>query len=153
MTESGLSALRDIHLPPPIGFWPMGYGWYLLIIGLLLFAVLAYQQIRNRRKAYKIKLIALTDLEKIEAEYHRNKNVSYTATQLTRLVKRFCLHYYSREQVAPLYGTQWKVFLGEPDWIDTLFNLSYQDSSIIELSGIFSKIKNWIKQFKGEADV
>ncbi len=27
--------LRDIHLPDPIGWWPPGWGWWLLVIGLL----------------------------------------------------------------------------------------------------------------------
>jgi hypothetical protein len=39
--------LRDIHLPPPAGWWPLAPGWWILIgIALLLLTWLAWRGYR-----------------------------------------------------------------------------------------------------------
>lgn len=46
-----LAQLKDIHLPTPIGWWPLAPGWYILM-GLILFLVIifaygVYKRYRN----------------------------------------------------------------------------------------------------------
>ena len=36
-----LAELRDIHLPPEIGWWPPAYGWWILITALLTLTIFA----------------------------------------------------------------------------------------------------------------
>ena len=53
-----LAQLKDIHLPDPVGFWPLAPGWYGLIIfiilllsGLLYFLYKKHRYARAKKKA------------------------------------------------------------------------------------------------------
>lgn len=39
--------LRDIHLPPPYGWWPLAYGWYIIaVLGFALTIILGFYLIK-----------------------------------------------------------------------------------------------------------
>ena len=46
-----LSQLRDIHLPPPVSWWPLAPGWWLLLGTLLLLTAIAFWLWRRRRRS------------------------------------------------------------------------------------------------------
>ena len=47
VAEPALAQLRDIHLPEPIGWWPLAPGWYLLGFFVLSLAVILAYTIRR----------------------------------------------------------------------------------------------------------
>jgi len=51
--QEALSGLKDIHLPPPVGWWPPAPGWWLLAaLGLLvLYSAWRIWRKRRRRRA------------------------------------------------------------------------------------------------------
>lgn len=59
--EENLPLLKDIHLPPEVSLFPPGYGWFLIVIGLL-GAFLIYKISKSlyiqSKKYYALKLLA-----------------------------------------------------------------------------------------------
>lgn len=94
-----LANLKDIHLPDPVGFWPLALGWWLLIAMLIVFLLLAlvgyrkYQAQRARRQAKQ----ALKQAD--------------SPQQILTLLKTLCLSYFPRELVAGLHGESLQMFL------------------------------------------
>lgn len=103
--------LRDIHLPPPPGFWPPAPGWWLLMLLLLLMAILLAlfltRKIRLRRRQRQ--LIAL--VERL-AESPDDQPTEKLA-QLSILLRRLALMRFPRSRVASLTGDDWLRFLDE----------------------------------------
>ena len=57
--------LRDLHLPEPVGWWPLAWGWWILIA--LALAGIAYLLLRAWRqwRANRPRRIALQQLGKV----------------------------------------------------------------------------------------
>ena len=145
MNTEPLKQLKDLHLPDPIGTWPLAYGWYIaILITLALVLSLSYAAFKAR-KASQAKRLALKALKKLEINYLKQPDASQMAYQLTVLLKRVCFAYYPREKIASLHSQTWHKFLGEPEWNEVLMRLSYQKSNHEDLSLLFTPIKNWIK--------
>jgi len=96
--------LRDIHLPDPIGWWPLGPGWWgVLVLLILLIGILVYV-IRRRRRITPIKL-ALAELMRLEADGEMTAVQKVQA--LSILMKCIALSVRTREEVAGLEGQAW----------------------------------------------
>ena len=57
MEQDPLSQLRDIHIPPPEGFWPPAPGWWfvlLLVIGLAIAITVWLRRRRQKNAWYRI---------------------------------------------------------------------------------------------------
>jgi type II secretory pathway pseudopilin PulG len=108
-----LAQLKDIHLPEPIGWWPLALGWYILI-GLLLIALLGslvwiyryYQQGRAKRQALRM-------LKDYVQRYQQDNNHQLMSARLSELLRRVALAYFPRSQVASLEGEAWIAFLNQ----------------------------------------
>ena len=96
--------LRDIHLPDPIGWWPLAPGWWgLLALVTLLVGILVYL-IRRRRRVTPIKL-ALHELSLLEANPALSAREQLEA--LSILMRRVAMTLYPREDVAGHAGEDW----------------------------------------------
>jgi hypothetical protein len=104
--------LRDLHLPPDIGWWPLAPGWWLLI-GIAL-AALLWQAWRlfQRWRANRARRIALQELSWIARAYADKGDVVGLAQDLSELLRRAVLAYAPRRVVAGLTGDAWL------DWLD-----------------------------------
>ena len=106
-----LSQLHDIHTPEPIGWWPLAWGWYLVIAVTLLTLLLT---IRALLKAYRFRAAkrqALTWLKTIEANKDQTAP-SEQAKQVNEVLKRVALMYSQRRHIAELSGKSWA------DWLN-----------------------------------
>lgn len=102
-----LSALEDIVVPDPVGFFPLAVGWWFVIAlaliwltyGLTIF-VLRYRQNAYRREGVKLikKLETITSLES-------------GLRKVDEVLKRVAMVSYSREKVGSLWGADWVDFL------------------------------------------
>jgi hypothetical protein len=153
-----LASLRDIHLPPPIGLWPLAKGWYILslvVVVLLLFLVYAVvrfiQKGRGKRQALRV-------LQTYQLDYLTNRNTQVSAARISELLRRVALVYYPREAVASLQGQAWIDFLNQNSKnIDfnpvslLLLACPYQPMANQEdLKPLFQTAKQWIKQRRGQ---
>lgn len=112
MEENALP-LRDLHLPDPVGWWPLAPGWWVV---LALFAAgLAWLAWRWYR-AWQFEAPrrhALRELARIEAEYLEHRNPVELGKALSELLRRGMLAYAPRADMAGLTGKAWLAWLDE----------------------------------------
>ncbi len=104
-------ALRDLHLPAPIGWWPLAPGWWLVIalllvgLGWLLWLAWRTRQF-NAPRRYAIRALA-----SVEAEYLTHRDPLTLGRQLSELLRRGMMAYAPRHEVAGLTGESWLAWL------------------------------------------
>jgi hypothetical protein len=104
--------LRDLHLPDPVGWWPLAYGWWFLIgVALLGIGYLLYRS-WCRWRANRPRRIALRQLTQVQADYRRGLDAVALSKQLSQLLRRAMLAYAARDEVAGLTGQRWL------EWLD-----------------------------------
>jgi len=94
--------LKDIHLPEQISNYPVAYGWWLLAALIILMIVIAIIKIRKAVKRNQVKKKALTQLK---------DNAQMTNSDIIALLKWAAMHYFSRSELAKLFGNSLKEFL------------------------------------------
>ena len=99
--------LRDLHLPEPLGWWPLAPAWWLLLVlaaaALLWFAVRALRQWHRGRA----RRIAIRELDKLVADHKNTGDLQRLASGLSALLRRSMLAYAPRSDVASLTGDDW----------------------------------------------
>ena len=101
--------LRDIHLPDPIGWWPLAPGWWgVLILALLTSFGLAYWRHRRLRGPTALQA-ARAELDRLEADTAMPAREKLQA--LSILMRRAAMSLYPREEVAGLSGEAWRRWL------------------------------------------
>ncbi len=101
--QDNLPELRDIHLPEGVSFWPPAYGWWVLLAGIAVAAVLwtiIRRLIRRSRKKYALRLLAQCPLNDI-----------YAAREISKILRRICVLKY--KSAAALFGQAWLDFLND----------------------------------------
>jgi hypothetical protein len=141
--------LRDIHLPPPIAWWPPAPGWWLLLFGIpTLLILLAWLWRRLRRKT--VRKLALAELESIAGS---DADAREKVQALAILLRRVALSVYPREQVAGLAGEPWLAFLDGPLGNDSFsagagrlfIEAPYRREVQADLDALFALCREWIK--------
>lgn len=120
-TPDALTALKDIHLPPAISWWPPAPGWWILLgfCGFCLWLSLIY--CKRRYQAQRPKQEAYQCLEQYKNDYLETGDLSTAYAEINALLKRVSLHYYPRSLVAAKHGEAWIQFLK-----DTSDKLSFE---------------------------
>lgn len=95
-------ALKDIHLPEQISHYPIAYGWWILAALILLVIVIAIIKIKKTASLNQLKKQALSQLK---------NNVDINNNELISLLKWAAIHYFSRVELAKLYGDSLQKFL------------------------------------------
>jgi hypothetical protein len=103
-------ALRDIHLPEPISWWPPAPGWWILLFLSLLLCFTAWLLYKRRQKK-KHQRASMQSLTIIRAGFDKDQNNAKLLRELSVLMRRSCITFYPRELSAGLTGEQWLGFL------------------------------------------
>ncbi len=107
-------ALRDIHLPEPISWWPPAPGWWLLLALLVTVAAVIYAWNRtqqNNREQSRIRNAALAELENIRQLYRDTGDSMQLLRSLSTLLRRVCLSFYPDSKAPGLTGQEWLRYL------------------------------------------
>jgi len=99
-----LAALRPLHEPAPVPWWPPAPGWWLAVVLVLVAAAVLFAW-RRHTAARRAALRELRGLER------KNSGSVALAAAINRLLKRYALACYPRAQVADLTGRRWLDFL------------------------------------------
>ena len=143
--------LRDIHLPDSIPWWPLAPGWWLLIIAVLLLILLLPRWYRwQKRKPPK--RIALMELKKIAGHYAQHNDKTQLAREVSILMRRVCMSYASRNEIAGLIGDEWlqqiNLLTRKPYFSAELGNIlitaPYQNNSDYDAEQLLKACKRWI---------
>ena len=103
--------LRDIHLPPPPGWWPPAPGWWAVLAIIVIAGVfLAWW---SRRAGRRRSAVAQARLELARLRADLATTPTHLAAELSALLRRVCISLYPRRQVAGLTGAGWLQFLDD----------------------------------------
>jgi hypothetical protein len=151
--------LRDIHLPDPVGWWPLAPGWWLLA-GLML-AVIAwlFWRWKQQQRSEQSLELALSELERLQGKH--GKNTKELLRELSVLLRRVAMTQYGRQAVSGLTGDAWVKFLdakaGKPLFSGKLAHLlteiPYRPETQAETTALLQAIRLWIKLQRGKDHV
>lgn len=103
-----LQQLRDIHEPALPGWWPMAYGWWILMAVVLCTVLLMgwlYWQHNRRMKPYRyIRTQALSLVDAYEA---KKMNDLQFQDRVNELFKRLLIRVEDQRYLYPIHGTRW----------------------------------------------
>lgn len=94
-------ALKDIHLPEQISDFPIAYGWWILVTLLIAMTALIIIKTIKVSKQNKVKKQALK---------HLNSKSNISDNDIIALLKWAAMHYFSRVELAKLYGDSLQQF-------------------------------------------
>jgi hypothetical protein len=108
-----LQELRDIHLPPPVSWWPLAPGWWMVIGLVLVMIVVLLLWYRKRRRVWQQdawRREALQELASLQAEL-AGISTHQALSKLSILIRRVVITCFPRHDVASLHGDRWLAFL------------------------------------------
>ena len=148
-------ALRDIHLPPEISWWPLAWGWWLLIVlAVLGLVALVWWWLKRPAHTQQINLSAqasaLQELDRIEKQY--NNDPLGLVRELSVLLRRIAISLYGRRSVAGLTGITWLQFLdkqgGSPVFSQrfqqALTELPYRAQGNVDVQALVQEVRQWL---------
>ncbi len=153
-----LSQLRDIHLPPAVGWWPLAPGWWLLATVILLGMGAAIWCWHRRHRRYAYRRAALLEFVQLEQQQY---DTSQWLQALQRLLKRTAMSAYPQAPIAGLHGHQWLSFLDRHSHSNNqlfqrgpghhLLNGPYQPAPELtsnDRQQLQQLVRNWIKRHR-----
>ena len=90
MNQDPLAALRDVHLPPEVSWWPPAPGWWIIFFIILGLLALLFWYILQTRKKRKVSGQANAELEQIEYRFLSSENTEEAFRELSILTRRVC---------------------------------------------------------------
>ncbi len=148
-----LAQLKDIHLPDPIGWWPLAPGWYVLMIITLLLSFWLFFYLFKRYANSLPKKQALSLLQHYKEQYAKDKNAQLASARVSELLKRVALVYYPRMDVASMHGDTWVQFLNKTaKGVDfepvnsMLAETPFKQAEAINVQPLIVRAEKWIKQ-------
>ena len=103
--QTNAIALKDIHVPEQISNYPIAYGWWLLAALLMLITVVSIIKVRKKAKRCHVKKQALAQLS-----FSLENNSQMTTSDTIALLKWAAMHYFSRIELAKLFGKSLQAF-------------------------------------------
>ena len=100
-----LAQLAPAHAPPPLGWWPLAPGWWVLLA--LLVAAGVGLWLWRRSPAGRLRRNGLRELARVQST---TVGDAALAQALEHLVRRYAVARYGRQAVAGLSGTRWLAF-------------------------------------------
>ncbi|GAB6041658.1 DUF4381 domain-containing protein [Endothiovibrio diazotrophicus] len=151
LPPQALEGLRDIHLPPPVSWWPPAPGWWLLV-GLTFALLLA---LGWWWRATRLRRAALRELKRLRARYADEP--SRFAAELSILLRRCALARFPREAAAGCVGEAWLQFLDRSGGGDaftrgagrSLVTAPYRPQELVEVAALAAVAERWVKRAMG----
>lgn len=105
--------LRDIHLPPPVPWWPPAPGWWLLL-GLVILAAVTVLWLWRRHLRGRRQRAELAALNELFAQQIEREDPQRLLADLSQLLRRIALGHFPRHEVAGLTAEDWLAWLDRP---------------------------------------
>lgn len=146
--------LRDIHLPPEVGFWPPAPGWWILLALFILALVWLFDRWRRRQPVYRKQVVqpALLELQRIEQDYAADP--TEMIRQLSVLLRRSAISLHGRRRTAGLTGKDWLCFLDQQQqgevftqrFAQIITEQPYRPQLQGDARALADVVRHWLKQ-------
>ncbi len=153
-TDPATLALRDIHLPDPVSWWPLAPGWWILLLSTIVTGSMIVYFIRRRRSQRSSAVyLAKQELDRIKNEFVLNQDKSILVKELSELIRRLSISVFKRDETASLTGQDWLEFLDQ-DTENKLFSngtgrilieAPYQARPDFDSTELLHLISEWIE--------
>jgi hypothetical protein len=153
--DSAEIPLRDIHLPDPIGWWPLAPGWW-IVLGLIVLAMAIALFAWNWRKRRRVRRSALTELTAIEIRFREHSDTHRLAQELSRLARRTALALDPERAGAADTGSAWNDRLdelnetGETDELikTALARAPYRPAESLDGDALLTAFRPWLARLR-----
>ena len=108
-----LDELHNYHLPSAISWWSLAIGWWLVLFLILVLIGAIISIWLYRRKKFAAIRYAQTELIAIKISFNKDKNIAKFIRSVSKLLRRFALVHFPRDQIAKLTGAAWLKFLDD----------------------------------------
>lgn len=153
MSSDPLAALRPLHLPEPVGWWPPAPGWWLLALVVLALALLAVRALLQQRRGSRYRRAALSELAACARRAQADGDALAFATSASGILRRAALQRYPRARVAALCGDAWLGFLEQSGGItgfrdgagQVLGDAVYRRDADIDIAALEALCRRWLE--------
>ena len=157
MPTDPLAALRPLHAPEAISWWPPAPGWWIVAALMLIIFTLVIVFLWRHWKNNRYRRHALREATQIKQHYAQQP-LQY-CQQINQLLKRIGVHVWPKTLTASLTGTAWLEFLNaqckrqvfSQTSITLLGQSAYQaeaDISPAAIDNLHNQVMQWIKQHR-----
>ena len=150
--ENPLLNLKDIHIPPPVSFWPPALGWWILSVLIISFVFFGGIWFYRQYKIRKPRIEALKILKDLQIIHQNSHDDLASLRNLSNLLRRTALTFYKNDTVASLQGYAWLEFLDRTGKTKefsngvgkVLGNDLFRKNINLDMNALFSLVKKWI---------
>ena len=149
--------LRDVHLPDAVSWWPLAYGWWILVI-LALFGITAlvyYLLRKHKQKAYR--RIAIRELNTAYTLWQQQNDVEAYLQSANAILKRSVLHFTKHQGVASQSGQAWLNTLASSatcelssEFKNAFGSQVYRANADADIKLIHQELCNWLTTHNAE---
>ena len=100
-----LDQLKDIHLPQEVGLWPLAWGWWLLIVVIVMAVIAGVIYLVKRHRKHQAKR------QTVKALVALSESSEHWPQQINSLLKRVAMVYFPTGSVEQLHSSNWVNFL------------------------------------------
>lgn len=144
--------IRDIHLPELYGWWPPALGWWLLLL-LIFFVIFGLPWLRAKWNHKTINQLASIQFLNIKTQFENHANKQRLLQDLSVLLRRICMSYATRKQVASLLGDAWidhlNTLVGQTCFTAEMTQLlsagPYQEKADFDADELLQRAHLWIQ--------
>jgi len=138
--------LRDIHLPDPVGWWPLAPGWWLLIVlSIALIAVSIWLLLRWHRHP------VTSALRELNQQKARSMDDKAWLTESSVLLRRVAMALYGRQMIAQACAAQWQQLLQtqgsglSDDSVALFVRGQWQAEVAFDRQQLEAEVRRWLK--------
>lgn len=145
-------ALRDIHLPDAITWWPPAIGWWLLA-GTIILSLLFLPKLYRYLTFTSLKKVANTAFNDIIMSFKVHSNTTQLTQDISKLLRQISMSYLPREASAHLTGDNWITSLNSlttedyfnDDISQLILSEPYQKNISSDPQALITATQSWIK--------
>jgi hypothetical protein len=160
MAAESLQQLRDIHLPPPPGWWPPAPGWWL--VGLLAAAACAWliwrvrMMVRRRRPLRQARRLHAQMFQRLQDGEISGRDYVH---QCNELLKRVLIHGLGEDAARRVSGAAWldllDAHMGETAFSEgpgaVLGNARFRPEVQVDASAVHARVESLLARLTRQA--